>query len=158
MRIIWHQPKTILKPFIRKMWIVEEDNGVNIEVNAFPVGYSFINVISGSKFKISSSHKESIETTSYLAGPTISSFVLNMRLVNRALTVQFQPYALSYIVGLPANEFYDEKLSLNDFNPILAASLEEAVSSELTSLSVLEHCENILLSLCKEFCLDTRVL
>lgn len=144
MRIIPHEPAGTLRSFVKGMWIVEEENGVEVEVKAFPVGYPFINVISGSRFRLSLPQQGDIETASYLAGAFNTPFALHMKLVKRALTVQLLPYALPCLLGLPASEFYNTLVTLADIAPGLAERLETEVASERCSEEVILSCAQVL--------------
>lgn len=63
MQIIPAQLDNVSSLLIRNAWIVEESHGINIHVKAFPTGYPYINVISGTKFSIKDHKGEVLETT-----------------------------------------------------------------------------------------------
>lgn len=144
MQVIAHNPSKLLKQFVKQMWIVEENGAFNIDLKSFPIGYSFINVIDGKPFSITNKGNE-YKTKSYLAGPKMSLFNLQMSYIRRALTIQLQPYAIPYLFGIPASEFMDEIVSLNDFNPELSIRLEELIASDISSFNVLNLVEDLLL-------------
>lgn len=139
MQIIPAQLDYISSLLIRNLWIVEEDNGANIHVKAFPTGYPYINVISGTKFSIKDHEGNALETTSYLSGNSINPFELDMRVIKRALTIQLQPYAIPYLTGLPAYEFKDLRVPVNSFSKDLAERFETLIDSDLKSCLVLEE-------------------
>lgn len=151
MKIIPHSPSPLLRSFIQQMWIVEEDSGVGISVRSFPVGYAFLNVISGSRFMIQKEGRAPLHTSSYLVGPTTRPFRLHMKLVKRAITIQLRPFAIPYLLGMPAREFRDRQFSIADFNPALAVRLEELIQSELDSPAVLRQCEKVMTSLLLDY-------
>ena len=109
MQLTVHLPETGLNSFVKKMWMIEEESGMNIKVDAFPVGYPFLNVINGAEFLIESPKSPVLKTSSYLSGPAGAPFKLNMSFVKRALTIQLQPFAIPYIFGLPARDIYNRR-------------------------------------------------
>nr|WP_299670988.1 AraC family transcriptional regulator [uncultured Polaribacter sp.] len=127
------------------MWIVEENGVFNVDLKSFPVGYSFINIIDGDPFSITNKGNE-YQTKSYLAGSNMTFFNIKMSYIRRALTIQLQPYAIPYLFGVPASEFLNEIVSLNDFKPELSLQLEELISSPIASSEVLKFVDNILLA------------
>jgi len=149
MQVIHCPIPPFLQQFIKAIWIVEEDVGIDIKVNCFPVGYPFINVISGSKFVLDSHHQKEMSVRSYLAGPFNSPFVLNMSLINRALTIQFLPQAIPRFFGLSAYSFKNLLVALEDVDAEMTEALESEVASEENSVSVLNNCLNILHCHCK---------
>ncbi|WP_158657102.1 helix-turn-helix domain-containing protein [Maribacter cobaltidurans] len=150
LNIIPHIPSPVLRPIIRQMWIVEEENGVEIEVNSFPVGYPFINVISSGKFILKGYQNDILETNSYLVGQTLSPFSLYMKLIKRAITIQLVPSAIPSIFGLSAHEFLDRRISLADLCPDLAHRLEDLIESDLPSQEVLSRTDRYLSVYIKE--------
>ena len=157
MQLTVHLPETGLNSFVKKMWMIEEESGINIEVDAFPVGYPFLNVINGAEFLIESPKSPVLKTSSYLSGPAGTPFKLNMNFVKRALTIQLQPFAIPYIFGLPARDIYNRRLCLSEINTELANRLEEEVISDSDSVSVLRRCEYILLDYCSTLESDPRM-
>ncbi|MEM8510210.1 MAG: AraC family transcriptional regulator [Bacteroidota bacterium] len=139
MQIIPAQLDNVSSLLIRNAWIVEESHGINIHVKAFPTGYPYINVISGTKFSIKDHKGEVLETTSYLSGNSIRPFELNMRMIQRAITIQLQPYAIPYLTGLPAHEFKDLRVPVASFSKYLAERLETLIHSDLESSLVLNE-------------------
>lgn len=144
MQVITHNPTKPLNQYVKHMWIVEENGAFNIDLKSFPIGYSYISIIDGSPFTIINRGNE-YNTKSYIAGPKRAFFNLNMSYVRRALTIQLQPYAIPYLFGIPASDFLEEIVSLNDVKPRLAALLEELIASQLPSNEVLQKVENLLL-------------
>ena len=144
MKVITHTPSKLLKQFVKQIWIVEENGALNIDLKSFPVGYSFINVIDGNPFSIINKGNK-YQTKSYLAGPKTTFFRLQMSYIRRAITIQLKPYSLPYLFNIPASEFYDEIVSLDDFAPKLASAIEELIASDLTSIDVCKRIEDVLL-------------
>ncbi|MDT7827133.1 helix-turn-helix domain-containing protein [Pricia sp. S334] len=144
LNIIPHTPSPILKSAVRQMWIVEEESGIEIEVNSFPVGYPFINVISSDKFILRGSHDEVLKTNSYLVGQTLSPFSLYMKLIKRAITIQLVPSAIPSLFGLNAHEFFEKRISLADLSTDLAHRLEDLIESNLSSREVLSKTDSYL--------------
>ncbi|GEM_PF-3061240 len=156
MRLITKDPLPRLKAFVKQMWIIEENGSLNVNVKSFPVGYAFINSIDGDRFKVRrDNHSE--EYYSYMAGPNSSHFNLEMDFVNRALTIQLQPYALPSLFGIPASEFYNQVLLLSAFDHRFSQQLEELITSDLTSAEVLDSVCNILMEKLECQTSDARV-
>jgi len=118
------------------MWIVEDSNN-NVSVKSFPVGYPFLNIISGKPFLIERQNDEYLHTKSYLAGSMLSPFQLNMQLVKRAITIQLQPYGLYVLFGTPANEFHNQVLPIREFDPFFAEEMEELIEGNTPSEELL---------------------
>ena len=157
MKVITHNPTEQLKQFVKQIWIIEEDGAFNIDLKSFPIGYSFINVIDGDPFTIINKGNE-YQTKSYLAGPKMVYFNLQMSYIRRALTIQLQPYSVPYLFDIPASDFLDEIVYLDDFAPNLASAFEELIASDLTSIEVLKQIEDILLLNLNQEKVDDRVL
>jgi hypothetical protein len=136
MRIITYNPSERLKSIVKQMWIIEENGSLDISVKSFPIGYSFINVFDGNKFKIMQG-SISTEVSIYLARPKSFYFTLKMTYINRALTIQLQPYAIPLLFSIPAGEFFDHILPLANFDRALSTQLEGLVCSDLSSDQVL---------------------
>lgn len=156
MKIITHNPPETLKSLIKQMWIIEENGSCDINVKSFPIGYSFINVIDGKKFKIVQDTNTN-EVTSYLAGPKRTHFTLEMTYINRALTIQLQPYAIPLLFSIPAGEFYDHILPLADFDGTLSVELEDLVCSDLSSDQVLRKVSEVFTNMINDNYADNRV-
>lgn len=139
MQIIPAHLDSVSNQLIRNAWIVEEESGFDIHVRAFPTGYPYINVISGTKFSLKDHKGDVLETTSYLSGNSINPFELDMRVIKRALTIQLQPYAIPYLTGLPAYEFKNLRVPLNCFSKDMAEHLEILINSDFDSDLVLEE-------------------
>ncbi|GAB5524410.1 MAG: hypothetical protein Roseis2KO_22820 [Roseivirga sp.] len=135
--------------------MIEEDQGIDIAVDAFPTGYAFINVIRGASFKVLQ-HGVALETCSYLAGPGTTHFSLKMTHIQRALTIQLQPFALPFIFNRPAHCFAHEQLSLKDVNPEIAERLEALVQGDTNTHMVLRACEEVILNYCTQTLIDPR--
>ena len=139
------------------MWVIEENGSLNLNVKSFPIGYSFINVIDGNKFKVIQNNQQE-EYRSYLAGPKSSHFSLEMSFIKRALTIQLQPYAVPILFSIPANEFYDQVLPIADFDNILSEQLERLITSDLPSEQVLKDVSEIFTELARSTKdIDSRV-
>ncbi|GAA4272892.1 helix-turn-helix domain-containing protein [Aquimarina gracilis] len=157
MRIIPLPLDKISNILIRNMWIIEETNGININVKAFPTGYPYINVISGTSFTIKNINNNVLETSSYLSGNALTPFELNMSVIKRALTIQLQPYAIPYLTGIPANEFSELRVPIHCFSKYLSERLEELINSDLNSELVLQKVLTILNQYKNEALVDKRV-
>ncbi len=127
------------------MSIVEEEVGIDIVADAFPTGYAFINVIRGSSFSVIQKGTLTLETFSYLAGPGVSPFSLKMKHIQRALTIQLQPFALPFLFSIPASDFTHGQLPLRDIHQEMGERLEALVRSDLDTREVLTSCEQVLL-------------
>ncbi|UJH68627.1 AraC family transcriptional regulator [Allomuricauda sp. SCSIO 65647] len=158
MQIIPAQLDKISSLFIRNAWIVEESNGFDIHVKAFPTGYPYINVVSGTKFSIEDHKGNVLETTSYLSGNSIHPFELNMRVIKRAITIQLQPYAIPYLTGLSAHEFKDLRVPVDSFSKYLAERLETLISSDLESSFVLNEIIRLFSEQKEDSNVDPRIL
>jgi AraC-like DNA-binding protein len=157
MKIVNHPIDQQLKHIILNMWIVEENNGTDFYIHSFPVGYSFLNIISGADFALYFSNNKLI-TKSYIAGPTVLPFLLHLKLVKRALTIQLQPHAIPLLTGQPSKEFFNSLIPIENFNPVLARELEELVDSNLPSEVVLLKSERSIARSCKSYQTDGRIL
>ncbi len=155
MKLTPYQPQSHLSSLIRNVWMIEEDQGIDIAVDAFPTGYAFINVICGSSFRVLQ-NGFSLETDSYLAGPGTSSFSLEMTHIKRALTIQLQPFALPYIFNIPASHFAQEQLTLRGVHAEMADRLEAIVQDELPTQQVLRAAEKVLLDYSPRLSIDPR--
>lgn len=158
MQIIPYPIDKALNGLIRRMWIVEEADGINIKVKAFPTGYPYINVISGTSFSIKDYKDDVTETKAYLSGNSRYPFELSMRVIKRALTIQLQPYAIPYLTGIPANEFSDQRVPLDSFSKILGGYLEEQISSDQKSMGVLRNVNSFFDEFADHLIVDSRVL
>jgi len=158
MEIIPARLDAVSNRLIRNIWIVEENSGFNIHVRAFPTGYPYINVISGTKFSLKDNKGKVLETTSYLSGNSIHPFELNMQVIKRALTIQLQPYAIPYLTGLSAHEFKDIRVPLDCFAKEMAKKLEELINSDLDSGLVLEEIISFLNKKKENTGVDPRIL
>ncbi len=158
MRLFIHKLRPEAALVIKKMWVIEETNDSVIHVRSFPVGYPFLNVIHGSKFLIEVNQGKSFFTTSYLAGQQKAPFSLNMKLVHRALTIQLQPYAIYYLLGIQSSDFTEKVISVHEFNHNLAEELEELISSDLSSENILLKSEQILMSQCQKYQIESRII
>lgn len=156
MKLTPYQPQSHLSSLIRNMWIIEEDQGIDIKVDAFPTGYAFINVMCGSSFKVVQSGTADLETLSYLAGPGATHFSLEMKHIKRALTIQLQPYALPSFFNMPTNTFSQQRLALCDVHAEMAYRLEALINGDLTADQVLKNCEEVLLGYCLQLLVDPR--
>ncbi len=144
MEIINHLPSPDAQRLIKKMWVVEEDSGLNLCVHSFPVGYPFINVISGSNFDLVTTKDKPLSVRSYISSIALDPFTLNMRLVKRSLIIQLHPYALPLLFGWPASEMQGQVYSLENIAPHISQNLECLLQSELPSIQVLAQSEKIL--------------
>ncbi|MFP2994819.1 helix-turn-helix domain-containing protein [Spongiivirga sp. MCCC 1A20706] len=158
MKVIPLKIDKTLNVLVRHMWIVEETNGINVNVKAFPTGYPYFNVICGNSFAIKDCKGNLLETTSYLSGNSVYPFELSMRVIKRALTIQLQPYAIPYLTGIPANEFSELRVPINCFSKYLAESLEELIASDLDSEVVLWKVAALLRDYYKNKPIDSRVI
>lgn len=139
------------------MSIIEEDRGIDIAVDAFPTGYAFINVIRGSSFRVIKKDATALETHSYLAGPGVSPFSLKMKHIQRALTIQLQPFALPFLFDMPASDFTHGQLSLGDVHQKMSERLEALVQSDMDAPDVLTACEQVLLDYTPQLPTEPRV-
>ena len=158
MQIIPAQLDHVSNQLVRNIWIVEENNGFDIHVKAFPTGYPYINVISGTKFSLIDCSGIVLETSSYLSGNSIFPFELNMQVIKRALTIQLQPYAIPYLTGMPADEFKDLRVPLDCFSKDMAEYFETLVNSDLDSNYVLEKVISFFNEKIEKTYVDPRVL
>lgn len=156
MKLTPYQPQSHLNSLIRNMWMIEEDQGIDIAVDAFPTGYAFINVIQGASFRVLQ-NGVSLETYSYLAGPGTTHFSLEMKHIQRALTIQLQPFALPFIFNRTASAFSKEQLALSDVHTEMAARLEALVRGDLSAEQVLRGSERVLLDYSRQLPIDPRV-
>ncbi|MEM7486096.1 MAG: helix-turn-helix domain-containing protein [Bacteroidota bacterium] len=157
MQIIPIQLDSISNRLIRNAWVVEESDGIDIHVRAFPTGYPYINVISGTAFSIKDHKGNLLETTSYLSGNSVYPFDLDMRVIKRALTIQLQPYAIPYLTGIPANEFSELRVPIECFSTYLAERFEALINSDRTSQLVLGEVIKILHGQKPRAAIDKRV-
>ncbi|WP_422103872.1 helix-turn-helix domain-containing protein [Winogradskyella sp.] len=158
MQIIPIQLDSSSKLLIRDMWIVEEANGINIQVKAFPTGYPYINVISGTAFSIKDHKGNTQETTAYISGNSRYPFELNMCVIKRALTIQLQPYAIPYLIGIPADEFSEQRVPLKAFSKQMSDYLGELINSNLKSSKVLQNASSFFKACADNLFVDIRVL
>ncbi len=158
MKIVQHQLHPFSKHIIRHMWMVEEENGLDIKVNSFPVGYPFLNIISGHPFTLKTPTGETINTRSYLAGAKTSLFSLHMKIIRRAITVQLQPYAMYYLFNRPASEFHDQILPIAQFDIFLSRELEETIDEPLPTRDILNKFEHILFKKIKQPQVSNRII
>ncbi|MEL6536020.1 MAG: helix-turn-helix domain-containing protein [Bacteroidota bacterium] len=149
MRVIPYPLSPFLQQFIKAMWVVEEDSGIEVNVNCFPVGYPFINVISGARFRLSSALQTDVEVHSYVSGAFNQPFALHMRLINRALTIQLLPHAIPSFFGWSAHAFKNLLVPLAEVNQALSEALENEIASSQGSGEVLARCAQILEQHCQ---------
>ncbi len=158
MRIVPFELDSTSDVLIKAIWIIEETNGTDVNVKSFPTGYPYISVISGATFRIVDSKNTVLETKSYLSGPSVSPFDLNMPLVNRSLIIQLRPYAIPYLLGIPASDFANCQVPVSAFSLFLGRRFEALVDSDLSSESVLKEVVRILKEYVKDFKVDKRIL
>lgn len=140
------------------MWIIEENAGLNVHVKSFPVGYAFINVISGENFQINQSGKGSIHTQSYVTGQAVKPFNLSMRFIKRSLVINLRPYSFFSFFGIPLSELQGNVYCLKEIAPLLGSKLEELIESSLTSKLVLESVDQLFKEHLKKVNLDPRLV
>jgi len=157
MTLFTYHPKAPLSSIVRRMWVLEEDHPFEVRVRSFPVGYPFINVLSKSQFSIAFGETE-IVTSSYLAGANQVPFTLQMPVVERALTIQLQPFAIPGLLGIGAVDIRDQVIPLNDVDPMMAKRLEEVLCLEKDPDTVLQRTAAILEHRLSGGAIDPRVV
>lgn len=158
MKIIPFPSENSSNPLIRSMWVVEESDGVDIRVKAFPTGYPYLNVICGTTFSIRDHQNAVTETMAYLSGNSRYPFELNMRVIRRALTIQLQPYAIPYLTGIPADEFSDLRVPLDAFSRVLSDFLGKQINSDRESVEVLRNVNSFFDEFADNLTVDPRIL
>lgn len=158
MKIVPFELDSASSLLIKAIWIIEEANGIDVDVKSFPTGYPYISVISGTSFRIIDTKDDVLEARSYLSGNSVLPFDLNMPLISRSLTVQLKPYAIPYLFGIPASDFVDYRVPLSSFSPYLSRRFEALIESDLSSGTVLKEVVTILKEYSKGFMVDKRML
>ncbi len=113
---------------------------MDVSVKSFPVGYPFINVISGHDFEIAAS-TSFFKTQSYIVGQAVNHWDLKMSFVKRALVIQVQPKAIPLLFKMPASDLSRSVFPLSDVQPKLTGVLEDFVNSPVSSIGVLKKLE-----------------
>lgn len=137
--------------------MIEEEPGLSVSVSAFPTGYAFINIIQGMPFSISGNISGNLESRCYIAGQGYSPFNLQMQQVQRAVTIQLQPYALPLLLNIPAKACFDWQIDLYDINSALAEKLEAALHQEESGTGTLAQIDHILTDCSTKAAVDPRV-